>query len=223
MLDWLANIDESIFLFLHHLTRCELMDSFMWMISNTYVWIPLYVAIVWWLFLRFGWKKRAVIIIAIVLATVCSDQTCATIIRPAVERLRPTHPDNPLSWYVSTVNDYRGAFGFPSCHAANTFMLATFIFLLSRNWALFTSLIFWAAANCVSRIYLGVHYPGDILFGALVGMSFAVVWRFAATYFCARLLNRRLRRIGQSKADLLPIWTVFSVFAILIAISILIS
>ena len=177
ILSMLDEADEAVFLALHHLVRSEAMDSFMWLMSDKLIWVPMYIALSWWIIVRFGWKRGGAVILAISLAALCADQTCSRLLRPLVERLRPANPDNPLSGFVYIVNEYRGgAYGFPSCHAANTFMLATFISLLARNRFLIGWMFVWAVLNCLSRIYLGVHYPGDILYGAIIGSVFTIIW-----------------------------------------------
>lgn len=94
----------------------------------------------------------------------------ASLIRPEVARLRPSNLENPLSEMVHIVNGYRGgSYGFPSCHAANTFGLAFFVVYLFRSRLLSTFILVWALVTCYSRAYLGVHYPGDLLAGAVLG------------------------------------------------------
>ncbi len=180
MTDIILQLDESIFLTLHHLHRSLFADDAMWLISSKWVWVPMYVALLYWISLNQGWKRAIVWTLAIVLAVAIADQVCASVIRPLVGRLRPTNLENPLSQLVLIVRDYRGgANGFPSCHAANTFALASVVALGFRNRYLTLWLLFWALINCLSRIYLGVHYPGDLLVGAVVGML--------SGYLCVRL------------------------------------
>ena len=102
----------------------------------------------------------------------------SSLIRHAVGRLRPANLDNPISDLVHVVNGYRGGrYGFPSSHAANSFGLVFFLFFLMRKSPLPAIMTVWAIVNCYSRIYLGVHYPGDILCGSLVGLlGAAIVW-----------------------------------------------
>ena len=91
------------------------------------------------------------------------------IVKPIVARWRPTH-DPVIGWQVDVVDGYRGGnFGFFSAHASNTFSIAVFFSLLVRSRLLTVSLVSWSLVNCWTRLYLGVHYPGDILCGLFWG------------------------------------------------------
>src|SRR5690606_4235929 len=121
---------------------------------------------------RYSW----IYIVGIALTIALADQVTSALMKPYFMRLRPTHePD--LARLVHTVNQYKGGkFGFASSHAANTFGVATFLFLALKDSYRYTGLLFlWAGAVSYTRIYLGVHYPGDILAGALVGAFFGCV------------------------------------------------
>lgn len=170
-LETLAQIDEDIFLAMHHFVRGDFMDNLMWLFSGRFIWIPMYIAIAWWITVKYGWRRAVTVAITLALAVYLADTVCAKVIRPMVERMRPANMDNPLSQYVSVVRDYRGGrFGFPSCHAANTFVLATFVAMMCRNVPTIVWMYVWALLNCFSRIYLGVHYVGDLLTGAVIGV-----------------------------------------------------
>lgn len=180
MLDILTDIDTQVFLFFHNL-RAPFLDQFMWMFSKKLVWIPMYAAILFYLSQNFGWRRAMIWVIAIALTITLADQICASFIRPFCTRLRPTNPDNPLSEMVTLVNGYRsGRYGFPSCHAANTFALATIVSLIARQQRLAVFMYLWAVVTCYSRVYLGVHYPGDLLVGAIVGSACALLVYYAA-------------------------------------------
>lgn len=188
MLEYLNDIDNQLFLMLHSAFRNGFLDSFMKMFSGRWVWVPFYISIALTAMLnRTDWKRLGGFLVAVGIAIALTDQTCATFIRPAVARLRPSNLDNPISSMVMVVNGYRGgSYGFPSCHAANSMALAMFISLaFRRRW--FTIFIFgWAVVNSLSRIYLGVHYPGDLLVGGCIGACIAILcyygWYFAVTY-----------------------------------------
>lgn len=121
-------------------------------------------------------------------------QVCATLIRPEVCRLRPSNPANPLSEMVHIVGGYRGgSYGFPSCHAANSFALASFLILLFANRKLSLFIFAWAVLNSYSRVYLGVHYPGDLLVGAIIGTAAGLAMAFAAGYVADRVDRPHLK------------------------------
>lgn len=173
MIEFLQGIDEQMLLAVNG-TWGQWADMFWYTFSGRWVWIPLYCALMVMLMQRYGWRNALGFLLVVVCIIAVSDQTCATVIRPAVERLRPANPDNPLSQSIYIVNNYRGgSYGFPSCHATNTVALAVFFIWLTRSKILGTVLVLWAAMNCYSRMYLGVHYPGDLIVGALIGAAYA--------------------------------------------------
>lgn len=171
MINFLNSLDTAVFLFFNGL-HCDFLDRFMFVFSSKFVWVPLYAALLLVLVRTFRPRVMLVYLIGLVVAICIADQTCATLIRPFVERLRPSNLANPLSELVHVVNDYRGGrYGFPSCHAANSFAMAVFMLCLMRRHWLGWVLLVWAIVNSYSRVYLGVHYPGDLLCGAIIGSA----------------------------------------------------
>lgn len=186
MLDFLSQVDADIFIFFNHSIRCEFMDKMMMLFTGRFIWVPMYAAILMIFARSQRWKVLVAMIAALVLAITLTDQTCATLIRPYVERLRPSNLENPLSAMTMIVDDYRGgSYGFPSCHAANSFALAVFMILAVRKRAFTAFILGWAIINSYSRLYLGVHYPGDLFVGALIGSAIGALCFYAA----ARLLR----------------------------------
>ena len=171
----LMETDQTVFLYLNGLYT-SFGDYFMSSFSGKVIWAPMYASVLYVLLKNADWKVALYCLIAIVLTTTFADQACATFIRPAVARLRPCSPDNPISELVHLVNGKRsGSFSFPSCHAANSFGLAFMLMYLFRNRWLTAFILIWAVINSYSRIYLGVHYPTDLLAGAIVGATGATL------------------------------------------------
>ena len=130
----------------------------------------MYATILYILLINFHWKVVLCYVAAIALTITFADQMCSSIIRPVVARLRPSNPESPIVDMVYIVNNYRGgSYGFPSCHAANSFGLAMYVVFLFRKRWLSVFIITWAVLNCYTRIYLGVHYPGDLIVGGIIG------------------------------------------------------
>lgn len=184
---WLSDIDARLLLIVNG-AHSPFFDSVMWCISGRWIWLPFYAVLAYLLFRRMSWKRASICLVTIGLIILASDQTCATLIRPEIGRLRPANLNNPLSSFVHVVNGYRGGrYGFPSCHAANTFALAVFMSLVIRHkW--FTVMMFsWAFIVSYSRMYLGVHYFGDLFCGATIGSLFAVLFYYLQNYLFKRL------------------------------------
>ena len=188
---WLEEADRGLLLLIngHH---APMLDSLMWMVSGRLTWLPLYLLLAFMLFRREGLRRGLIAAVMIAVMIVAVDQLCASVIRPLVCRLRPSNPDNPVSALVTVVNGYRGGrYGFPSCHAANTFALATFLSLVFRNRRITLCLMAWSLLVGLSRVYLGVHYPADILGGCVIGALIAAVC-YRALRLADRYISHRL-------------------------------
>lgn len=184
---WLADLDARLLLIVNG-AHSPFFDAVMWRISGRWIWVPFYIVLTYMLFRRFSWKRATLCLITIGLIILAADQTCASLIRPEVCRLRPANLNNPLSHLVHVVNGYRGGrYGFPSCHAANTFALAMFMSLVFRNKRFTVMMFSWAIVVSYSRMYLGVHYFGDLFCGASVGSFFAVLFYSLLKFLCEKL------------------------------------
>lgn len=187
MLEQIINLDKEIFLALNGLHN-PFFDQVMWWISDKYIWIPFYAFL---LFLIFYFKKKQgfILIFFIALLVTMTDQTSVKLFKEVFERLRPCH-DPTLAGLVHIVNnDCGGQFGFVSSHAANTFGVAMFVSMLLKKhikWIVWLLMI-WAAIVSYSRIYLGVHFPADILGGAALGIFWGSI-----IYILFRFTNRHL-------------------------------
>lgn len=175
LLTSLQQLDASVFLFFNGL-HADWLDHPVKTLTNRWIWVPLYVVVAALVVRLRGLREGLLIVLCACAAVGLADYICASVIRPFCGRLRPSNLDNPLSAFTYVVDNYRaGRHGFPSCHAANTTALATFLSLCLRRRAIAVFMFMWATILCYTRVYLGVHYPGDLLVGALIGASLAYV------------------------------------------------
>lgn len=174
-------------------------DFFWAMYSDKWTWIPFMLVIVYCLLRRGNWRHRLLMVGSVALLFVLSDFVVSSFIKNVVCRPRPSH-DPAVMDLLSYVNGYRGgAYGFPSNHASNGFAAATFLALLLRNRWVTLSAFLWAVGSCYSRMYLGVHYPTDILCGAMLGIVFAIIIFFLYKKAAKRLALPPYRYIYVSK------------------------
>ena len=145
-------------------------DGFMWIATSTAIWAPAILVLLYIIFKNNKPSKALLIVVMMGLVIFLADRIASGICKPYFARPRPTH-DPVIMYLVDIVNGYRGgAYGFLSSHAANTFSVSMFMSMLVRKRS-FTFVMFsWAVIHTFTRIYLGVHYPGDITFGALEGL-----------------------------------------------------
>ena len=200
-MDYLIHIDQQWLLAING-WHSEWADILMWYISKSTTWLPLYAMLVGLIVYRFGILSpslcregrrgssllRVLIILAgFAVAVGVSDFVSSGIIKPWVCRLRPTH-EPALAGMLHLVNGYTGGlYGFVSSHAANTMACALLFALLHRNKYATVGLMLWVALNCYSRMYLGVHYPADIIGGLAIGAMMAIL-----TYGMVRRLVERV-------------------------------
>ena len=196
-MDYLIHIDQQWLLAING-WHSEWADMLMWYISKSTTWLPLYALLVGLIVYRFGILSpslcregrrgssllRVLIILAgFAVAVGVSDFVSSGIIKPWVCRLRPTH-EPELAGLIHLVNGYTGGlYGFVSSHAANTMACSLLFALLYRNKYATVGLMLWVALNCYSRMYLGVHYPADIIGGLAIGALMATL-----TYVMVRRL-----------------------------------
>lgn len=178
MIEKLNELDTSLFLWLNSFNS-PFWDKVMWVVSGKIEWVPLYAILLAIVIYKYRWKSIW-IVLAIALLITLADQISTEVFKKGIERLRPSHNEE-IRDIVHVVKDYsgnyyRGGFyGFVSSHAANSFAVATFFTLLfKRRWFTY-SIFFWASLVSYSRIYLGVHYPGDIIGGAILGAVIALL------------------------------------------------
>ena len=218
LIELLKQLDTNIFLSINGL-HTSFFDGFMYAVSAKFTWIPLYISVLYILIKQ--WKKEAVwLILALVLCIVISDQVASGLLKHLVKRLRPSHVDD-LRGLVHLVRDYSGGmYGFASSHASNTvgFALLSSLILKQRNYTF--AIFSWAIITSYSRIYLGVHYPGDILGGALIGSLAALLCYWVLKrYRSVQLVNNNERTTAEFDKTI-PVWVLGAIFFGIIAYSI---
>ncbi len=169
-------------------------DKVMFVVSGKVIWAPLYLAILIWIGIKYK-KKFCLILLFIILAVALADQVSVQLFKNIFHRLRPCHEPS-LEGMVHLVNgECGGLYGFVSSHASNSFNVALMsLMFIKKRWYTI-SIISWASVIGYSRIYLGVHYPGDVICGAMLGAL--IGW---GVYKLYELTDRRylLRNTPQS-------------------------
>ncbi|MFY9115523.1 MAG: phosphatase PAP2 family protein [Bacteroidales bacterium] len=174
----LVELDHKLFFFLNG-AYSPVLDPIMKVFSHIYIWIPLYVILTAGLFYRFSLKKALIALGAVLIVFAVTDLVSAVVIKETVQRIRPSHiPEWEGTFRL--LEGKGGLYSFVSSHAANVFGLATISSLIYRKKWYRTAIFLWAAAVSYSRIYVGKHFPLDVLCGALLGLlaGWLVFWLY---------------------------------------------
>lgn len=194
-MEYLKSIDTQLFLFLnsHH---NDFFDVIMFWFSDKLFWIPMYLLVIFLIVKNYKLKGLMMLLFICIVIALC-DQTASHLLKNLVQRLRPSHePSLESIIYISKAGP-GGLYGFVSSHAANSIGLATFLYfaLDKRFRSLKYFLIIWAVIVSYSRIYNGVHYPGDVLVGGLIGWAYG--------YLLAKaFLSEKVNRLFAEKQEL---------------------
>jgi undecaprenyl-diphosphatase len=199
MLDQIIEWDKKLLLFLNGF-HADWLDPIMFQMTKTQFWVPLYLLLIYYIFKMYnneGW----IFILGAALTIVLCDQITNSLMKPFFERFRPSI-DPTLQGMVHLVNDYKGGlYGFASSHAANTFGSAVFIWLVLRQEYKWIGLVFiWATLVTYTRIYLGVHFPGDVIVGGLIGASCGY-GSFRFSKWLQKKIHKRFERIIEEDAS----------------------
>ena len=174
----LSTIDSDLFLFLNGL-HAEWMDKVMVLVTDMWVWLPLYILLIYWTVKQYG-KRCWWVFLAVGVVVLCSDQLASHVCKPLFQRLRPCYNLDFQDLIHLPKGMAGGRYGFVSSHAANTFAIAAFLTPALQNYRPWPAIVLylWAFLSSYSRIYIGYHYPGDIVCGAVLGMLIGlIIWK----------------------------------------------
>jgi len=172
-LDKIVRIDKELFVYLNALGN-ENWDGFWMIVTNQFSWIPLFLLFLILIYKSYGWKKLLILMVIIALLIAFSDQF-VNFIKNYFGRFRPNR-DSSINEYIRIVKNSAG-FSFVSGHATSSVAVTLFIHFTLKNYFKYTLLFFiWPLLFAYSRIYVGVHFPIDIFFGALLGVLIGLIF-----------------------------------------------
>jgi len=194
-------LDLSLFDFINQALANPFLDAILPVFREKTTWIPLYLLMVGLLCRAYGWKQTLYLLLCIAAVLAVADQLAATVLKPWVGRLRPC-AEPSVADHARILVNCGGKYSFPSNHATNHFALATVLGLTwlqgkAAGWRI--GLFLWAAAISVAQVYVGKHYPGDVLAGALLGSLIA--WSGVLVYRRWVPPLERISRKQGGKAD----------------------
>lgn len=189
-MDQLIQLDHEVFVFLNNLGNST-WDNFWLIVTNKLTWIPLYLILILYLFKIYPWKQVLYILVIVTVLIAAADQL-ANIFKDGFERFRPCHTPDLQGDFRPVDCEGRGRFGFYSAHAANHMALAIYLGLILHNRLKFLLpiLVIWAIMIGYSRIYVGVHFPGDVLVGYTIGLILGLIFHRIYLKFLPKVLMK---------------------------------
>jgi membrane-associated phospholipid phosphatase len=187
-MNFIENLDQNLFFFINNKLHLGILDHFMPYWRSMYFWLPLYVFFLSYLVINVG-KKGGILLLALVLTVGVADIMSSRVIKKTVARVRPCN-DKKIKIKVKLLVNCGSGYSFTSSHATNHFAVAVFLFFsfLKNNRKLKWVLIAWAASIAFGQVYVGVHYPLDVICGALLGSLIGFLGAFLFNKYANLLL-----------------------------------
>lgn len=189
-------------------------DNVMYTVTNTFSWSLVILVLLIIIFKNNSWKEALMVYLTIALLIFVADRICSGFVKPTVARWRPTQ-DPQLMYLVDVVRNYRGGkYGFFSGHACNTMCIAVFLSLLFRSSKVTVTLFFWSLTTTFTRLYLGVHYLGDVCVGFTVGALLGSLFYWLMERYVhpvvgvKRFISEQFTSSGYQKSDMDTFMTV---------------
>ena len=183
-------------------------DNVMYTVTNTFSWSLVILTLLIIIFKNNSWKEALMVYLTIALLIFVADRICSGFVKPTVARWRPTQ-DPQLMYFVDVVRNYRGGkYGFFSGHACNTMCIAMFLSLLFRSPKVTITLFFWSLTTTFTRLYLGVHYLGDVCVGFIVGALLGSLFYWLMERYVhpaagiKRFISEQFTPSGYQKSDM---------------------
>ena len=183
MIDFLYSIDLSVFYFINHTISNPIFDKFFPFITNVKNWYIAYIILLAILFIK-GGQIGKIASFGIILLVITSDQISSHLLKSLFERIRPCNALEDVNLLISSTR----SFSFPSSHAVNNFAVAFYFYKLfpKLKWTLFII----AGLIAISRPYVGVHYPSDILSGSIIGIGIGYLFATLTLRINERIMNK---------------------------------
>jgi undecaprenyl-diphosphatase len=180
MLELLNSIDTKALIWIHQNLHNAFLDGVFVLLRNKITWLPLYIFLIAFIMLNFG-KRGVLWVLFFIFAAALADSVSSKLLKPQVQRVRPCHTEG-VAEELHVLISCGGRYGFVSSHATNHFALAAFFFFtigrLLKKWKWVA--ILWATCISFAQVYVGVHYPFDVICGAILGCLFgsAIAWYY---------------------------------------------
>jgi undecaprenyl-diphosphatase len=209
-LNTILELDKELFLYLNSFYN-DFWDTIMLMITRKETWIPLYLVIIY--FVVKNYRSKSVLVLFFMALTVLASDQVSVLIKETVQRLRPVH-EPTIGHLVHNVFRKGGLHGFVSSHASNMFAIFIFTSRVFKNRNYYLLMFFWALIISYSRIYIGVHYPLDIIGGAFLGWLLGVIMFKLLMFVENHFFIARSPKIGKTNLSQANGRTVFLVFGV---------
>lgn len=192
-MEFLLQLDSDLFYLINKGLDSALLDLILIPFRNKYTWIPLYLFFIGYIL----FKRKSIhpiSIVFLVLTVTIADQLSSSVLKKMMERPRPCHVEAQLKDNLTKVRCGKG-YSWPSSHATNHFAIAIFLVLLfgATAWYIKFLLILWASMISFAQVYVGVHFPIDVISGALIGTLLGITMFTLYRFFINQVITKKVR------------------------------